>query len=277
MAKYIFYVDESGDQDLERVRADISSKGSEPFLIVGGALVVASEHENLKGQLQAIKDRIGKGTLHCSALNHLQKSYYARSAKGLHFLAFGAVSKKETVGNYRSEIAGAEQAESYYNKCAQYLLERVAEFAKLNAIKPKDICIVFEKKGKHNYERLRNFISKVRSDPHPKYENSKTLLNIDPQLIEAVGKNDDELLSLADLVAHALFVSLSETKTNFGIPEQRYFREIKPKFWCDPVTGQIANWGLKFIKGPVNMSLKGETSKMVNKLYKSNEALIKKR
>ncbi|MBU2891166.1 DUF3800 domain-containing protein [Celeribacter halophilus] len=276
MAKYIFFIDESGDQDLERFRAGISTKGSEPFLVFGGALIVASERESLEEQLQAIQERIGKNTLHCSDLNHLQRSFYARSAKNMHFLAFGAVSKKATVGGYKREIEGPQQAEWYYNKCAQYLLERIAEFAKVNEIKPEDIRIVFEKKGKHNYEQLRNFISTIRSDPAPKYESSKVLRHIDPRMIEAVAKHDDRLLCLADLVAHAIFVSLSETKTNFGIPEQRYFREIKPKFWCDPQTGRIANWGIKFIKGPVEMELRGETMRMVNKLYKPNEALIKK-
>ncbi|WP_321364343.1 DUF3800 domain-containing protein [uncultured Celeribacter sp.] len=276
MSKYIFLVDESGDQDLERYRQNIDSKGSEPFLIFGGALVVTRERGKLEEQLRAIEDRIGKGTLHCSALNHLQRAYYARSAQEIHFLAFGAVSKKETVGSYKGEIEGKEQAERYYNKCAQYLLERIAEFAKLNDIKAKDIRIVFEKKGKHNYTRLRNFISTVRGDQNPKYESSKVLEYIDPQKIEALEKKEEPLLCLADLVAHAIFVSFSETRTNFGIPEQRYFREIKPKFWHEPDTGKVANWGIKFIKGPVNMGLKGETRKMVDKLYRPNEALLKK-
>ena len=254
--RYTLYVDESGDQDLERFRDVGRSHGSDPYLVFGAALVPNNLKADFRKKLADIQRTIGAKELHCADLSHLKVSYLSNSVKNMRVLLFGAVSKKKTVGTYKEKISGKKQAEDYYNKCVHYLLERVGEFMSENGIEPSHLSIVFEKK-RHNYERLRSYIRTIQARPVD--ARARFLQRIDSLSITAQGKADEPLLALADVTAYSLYQCFNETLTNYGLPEQRYFREIKSKFWSDPETGVVANKGIKFIKGPVDMGLTGQT------------------
>jgi len=197
-------------------------------------------------------------------MTHLKVAYFARSVKDMRVQLFGVVSRKSIVGSYKKEIAGEKQAQYYYNKCLHYLLERVGHFLSVNDIPSKETSVVFEEK-KHDYQRLRNYI--VQNRRRPLHENARYLARIAPLSITSTKKTEETLLSLADWTAYAIYQSASETKANFMIPEQRYFREIKEKFWSDPETSKIADYSLKYIMR-YEMKLQGETDHLVQKLHR---------
>ncbi|WP_090206854.1 hypothetical protein [Yoonia litorea] len=89
-----------------------------------------------------------------------------------------------------------------------------------------------------------------------------------PVSIQAVTKKDEPALAIADLVAYALHKSFCSENNKLKLTEQRYLREIKSKFYSCDATGQIANFGIKFIRGPVDMGLKGEEMSFAMKFYK---------
>jgi hypothetical protein len=262
---YTLFVDESGDQDLEKFRTEERQFGSDPFLVFGAALVPNMYLDEYRRVLGELRNELSVNLLHCTEMSHLKRCYFARRVSKLRVLLFGVVSKKATVGEYREEISGDMEKQDFYNKCAGYLLERVAHFMQEEDIGSDQMSVVFEEK-KHNYQRLRSYIKAIGKTPFD--ERANPMSRLDPLCIRAEGKKDEVLLALADLTSFAIYQSVTETKSNFMTPEQRYLRELKDKFWKNPVTGQIANHGLKFIKGPKEMELKGETFKFVMKFYR---------
>ena len=261
---YTLYIDESGDQGLDRVRDETNSYGASPFLTLGAALVPNKLREDIRDDLNAISKELKGKELHCADLSHFDVSYFARRIKQQQILLFGVVSKKSTLGDYRENISGEKQSQDYYNKCVQYLLELVGRFMSEHKYKSDNLSVVFEKRN-HDYDRMRRYIKAIREKPID--ARARFLQNIDPLSILAISKRDEDLLALGDLVAYALYQSVNICLQNHEVPEQRYIREIKSKFWKNPSTGQIANFGIKYIKGPIQMGLSGEELKFAMKFY----------
>jgi hypothetical protein len=264
---YTLFIDESGDQDLEKFRTDERQFGSDPYLIFGAALVPNSALDRTRKQLEDLLTQFGSKELHCKDLVHLKRAYFARQVAGMQVLLFGVVSKKETVGDYRKEISGEKERQNFYNKCAMYLLERVGHFMSIYGYSSDQLSVVFEKKN-HDYQRMRSLLRSINETPFD--ERAKYLARVDPLGITAVGKKDELLLSLADLTAFSIYQSVSETKSNFMLPEQRYLKELQAKFWKNPKTGQVANHGLKYIKGPFEMRLQDDALKLAMKFYRKD-------
>ncbi|MEP1611605.1 MAG: DUF3800 domain-containing protein [Roseobacter sp.] len=264
---FTLFVDESGDQDLERYRTEPGEFGSDPYLVFGAALVPTSSLEDFRGELQEILKTIESRALHCTDISHLKRAYFARKVAGMQVLLFGVVSKKDTVGEYQKKIEGDNKRQDYYNKCAVYLLERVGHFMSIHNYSSEQLSVVFEKKN-HNYQRLRNFVRTIRKTPYD--SRARFLERVDPLSIRAEGKKDEILLSLADLTAFSIYQSITETNSNFRLPEQRYLRELKDKFWKDPENGQVAEHGLKYITGLEKMRLQGDALKLAQKFYRKN-------
>ncbi|WP_375551573.1 DUF3800 domain-containing protein [Rhodophyticola porphyridii] len=262
---YTLFVDESGDQGLDRVRSSIAEGGASPFLTLGGVLVPHSQMESLQNLVHSISAEFGKEILHCADLNHFQTAYFARIISTHRIKLFGVISKKSTLGEYGGDIKGLDQAQLYYNKCSQYLLELVGDFLGQHTIPASKFSIVFESK-KHNYQRLRAYIRSIRKNPIDR--RAVALNNIDPLSITDKSKSQEELLSIADLVAFSLFQSVNESKSNFGVPEERYLRELLRIFHREPKSGKVANFGIKYVKGPRAMNLSGQTLEFAQKQYK---------
>lgn len=246
--KYKLYVDETGDTGLNKVRQGIDSKGATPFLVFGGCLVPISRESELRRLLSDIRSELNKKALHCTKLSHFETARFARRVlEDAGVLLFAFVSKKETLGAYQGLIAGKGQDQRYYNKCVSYFLERVGHFMIENEVQPDQMDIVFEKRDGHDYEKLRNYIRKVQRNPHdPRL--GHFLAPIVPSRIVAVGKKEEDLLEFADLVAFSVSAAVTPSKANFGMPEQRYIRELKGKFFRDKETGVIGDFGLKIFK-----------------------------
>lgn len=230
----------------------------------GAALIPTTYAENHRKALRDFASKIGGKPLHCSDLGHFEVAAFAREVAQLKVLLFGVISKKSTLGDYREKIEGETQAEDYYNKCTHYLLERVGHWMSENDIGSNCLSVVFEEK-RHNYQRLRSYIQRVRSSPIDR--RAAYLAHIDPLSITAQGKSDEDLLAIADLVAFSLHQSVNTSKSNLGIGEQRYIRELERKFWRCSESGKVANFGMKYIKGPVTMGLSGSELAFAMKMY----------
>lgn len=266
--RYVFLVDESGDQGLKKVRESVSDRGASPYLTLGGVLIPETHIEATLNCLNDLSSRLGKN-LHCADLNHFQTAAFAREAASIKMLAFGVISKKSTLGDYLDGTPDEDIAQDYYNKCSHYLLELLGKFMSHHDVKSEDVSIVFERKN-HDYQRLRSYISAIRKSP--KDRRAAFLQSIDPFGITDRSKDEEPLLALADLVAFATFQSVNESQRNYGLPEERYMRELKKRFWRCPDTGQVAHFGLKYIKGPVTMGLSGQTMSFAMKAYQKKDS-----
>jgi len=202
-------------------------------------------------------------------MNHLNVAYLAKTMSRLRILAFGVISKKSTLGDYRKMIEGKKQAQDYYNKCSQYLFELVAMFCSEHGLGSADIEILFEEKRGHDYQRLAHYLGAIANKPID--SRAAKLYHLSPFIINAKNKADEPALAVADLIAYALHKSFCSENNRLRLTEQRYLREIKSNFYKHPQNSQIANHGIKFIKGPVAMGLSGEEMSFAMKFYNKSD------
>lgn len=248
MAKFTLYIDEAGDAGLDKIRNSVDGKGASPFLIFGGCLIRNEGRADLLETLESVRAAIGREDLHSTKLNHFQTALYARRVgTEARVKLFAFISTKATIGDYRRIIEGKGKDQRYYNKCVSYFLEQVGHFLLLHDIDPEELDIIFEKRNSHNYEKLRRYIGAIKKNPiDPR--SAFYLQPILPDKITAQPKTADPLLCYADLVAFSVSAAINASAANFGVPEQRYLRELKSKFFADKGSGAIGEFGLKVFK-----------------------------
>ncbi len=257
---YTLFIDESGQSGIKKIQT-AEVRGSSRYMTLGGVLipnVCLDDHNN---QLKDLTEKFGKPSLHCSRLNHDQICRFAKDASNLKSRFFGMISLKETLQDYGEEIENDDK--KYYNKCAQYLLERVGMFMAESEIQPNNLSVVFES-GNFEYSKLRGLISACRKNPiRPA---SKYLSYISPWAIGAKPKSEEPLLQYADLIAHSLFRCVDDALSRHGVQETRYLTEIKSNFWSDKNTGLIVGKGIYCVHSLKDIKVNAEVFAMLNQL-----------
>lgn len=149
------------------------------------------------------------------------------------------------------------------------MFELVAAFIGSKQLSASDVAIVFEKKRGHDYARLNRYLETISQKPiDPR---AAKLAHLFPNTIEAKSKAEEPLLAIADCVAYSLFKAFCSENNKLKLTEQRYLRELKHRFCSCERTGQIANVGIKFIKGPHAMGLTGRDRQFAMKFYKKSK------
>lgn len=256
--RFTLFIDESGDSGIGTVRSAEVSRGSSPYMTMGGALIANSSLANARETLEQIRIDVGKKRLHCSDLDHYQKLFYIRCLAKHKKRLFGVISFKDTLGPYKDTIE--ENSKKYYNKCAQYLLERVGWFMSENQIPADNLDIIFEK-GNFDYDKLKALIRACQKNPsHPM---TVHLRQINVRNITVKSKIDEPLTQMADLVAHALYKCVDKQDKNHFITEPRYLRELAPRFFGHPETQAIAGAGLYLVHSIDDLELDPEVREVI--------------
>ena len=159
--KYTLYVDESGQSGIKKVKSDTEG-GASRYMTMGGVLVRNENCEHLRKVLAELTSVVGKADLHCSRLKHNQTVRFAQTLAKEDVVLFGVISLKETLGSYKDDIGNSDK--KYYNKCAQYLLEKVGLFLEQVGCNENDISVRFEDGG-FDYGGLRGLIYSCRKSP----------------------------------------------------------------------------------------------------------------
>jgi len=228
-------------------------------MTLGASLIRNRSRKGIEDTLERISAQIGKSQLHCSQLNHYQILHFARQISQRNMRLFGVISRKATLGSYKSTIA--DNSSMYYNKCAQYLLERVGWFMETREIPPENLGIIFEE-ANIDYDKMRNLLWTCQSNPrHP---NTKKLQYIDIRNIEVKKKSDEPILQVADLVAHALYKCVDKQDKNFRIPEPRYLRELSPHFFGHPENQTVVGSGLYCVHSTRDLKLDADVEEILN-------------
>ena len=244
-SNYTFYVDESGDAGIGKIRTKTNG-GASPYMTMGGVLVPNIKYETLKVALNEFREEVtNQDDLHCKRLRHEQKVRFSEFLRSQRVLCFGVISLKSTLGAYKKDIGN--DSSLYYNKCAQYLLERLGVFLYTHDIPEGNIDIVFEK---GNYNKLKGLIAKCQENPI--HSNSKYLKRID---VNRIDKKDEPLLQLSDLVAHSLYRAVYGGEHN--VYENRYLECIRSRFFKKN-EGEIIGNGIYAVHSIKNLALPEE-------------------
>ncbi|MEM9900625.1 MAG: DUF3800 domain-containing protein [Pseudomonadota bacterium] len=239
--RFSVFIDESGDIGVSRVRTSESS-GSSPYFVMGAAVLQPAGCRRANSILEKAKDRIGKSKWkHATDLDHNAKVFLCRELTSANLRLFGVISNKATLKGYKEEINWDPQ--KFYNKCLQYLLELICSYLSRFDIGQDDISFVLEQRN-HDYDRMLRYLQRVKDNPL--YGQSEALTLLNPFGIVRRRKGEEQLLEVADLVSHALYQLTNKTKSNYDIPEPRYFDELQSRFGCDK-RGMILGTGIKCI------------------------------
>ncbi|MFD1157122.1 DUF3800 domain-containing protein [Roseovarius aestuarii] len=236
--KFTFFVDESGQSGIKKIRSKTEG-GASRYMTLGGVLVPNQLRNGIRNRLSKLASEFGKPDLHCSKINHNQICRFTQELAKEKILLFGVISLKETLGSYGEDIEGDDKR--YYSKCAQYILERLGLFLKLNGIAEDDVSICFEE-GNFDYSALRGLVSKCRQNPI--WAATKNLKHINPNSIYCSPKENEKLLQTSDLVAHALFRCVDDGPSTYGIKETRYINELRRRFFREKETQKIIGYGI---------------------------------
>lgn len=259
-ARFTVFIDESGEAGIGKVRSE-HGRGASPYMTLGGALVQNEDRETLEDVLEGVRSDLRKKTLHCSELKHYQILHFARQISRCRLRMFGIISHKNTLRDYKNEIDS--DSNKYYNKCIQYILERVGWFMECRGIPPENLDIVLEE-GNFDYKKMTNFLRICQQNPHHPF--TKKLQNVDLDNIQVKKKAEEPLLEIADLVAHALYKCVDKSKNNFGIPEPRYLCEISTRFFGHPDTLLLVGGGLHCVHQLRDLKLDHDVETVMSKL-----------
>ena len=259
-AKYKLLIDESGEAGISKIRSS-SSGGASPYMTLGAAILPINQCENVLSKLSTIASEVNKNSLHCSDLNHAQKVFYARCASKFKMRLFGVISKKDTLGTYKQNISN--DSKMYYNKCVQYLLERVGIFMEERQIDKDELDIVFEN-ANCDYERLKNLIRACQRNPQHSNTAKLKFINVDKFLIKS--KKDEPLLEIADLVAHSLYKCVDKQPKNYYIPEPRYLQELSPRFFGNFSNNKVINYGIYCVHSTAELDLDSDVKNILDQL-----------
>lgn len=235
---YTLYADESGQSGIKKVKSSTTG-GASRYMTMGGALVPDENREHIREALAGLAESFGRADLHCSKLNHNQIVKFAQTVAEFDVVLFGVISLKETLGSYKDDIEANDK--KYYNKCAQYLLERVGMFLDSVRLNEDNLSVRFEYGG-FNYNGLRGLIQACRRNP--RYPATRFLRHVNQNSITEVAKSDEPLLQLGDLTAHALFRCVDDGPSSYGVFETRYLSELRSRFFAARNTGMICGAGL---------------------------------
>ena len=262
--KYTLYVDESGDAGIKKIQGK-NEQGASPYMVLGAVLLPNSHREEIRSRLTDIAKLLNKNSLHCAELNHRQKIKFIREILPEKMLFFSVLSLKKTLGSYRDDISKNHQ--KYYNKCVQYLLEKVGQFMSQNNIDEEQITVEFEDCG-FEQGKLKNLLRACRRNP--RWPNTKYLQYIDPNNLAWRKKEEEKLLEIADLVAHAVYQCAHKGKRNYFITEPRYFYELSSKFYACPKTSKIEGFGFKSVHKVKDLELDEDVMNLIINLKRNN-------
>ncbi|MCJ8334993.1 MAG: DUF3800 domain-containing protein [Epibacterium sp.] len=212
MYKYVLYIDEAGDDALNKVQP-LDPNGASEWLILAGYLIRAEHEADCRDWLNGIAEDINSH----SRVIHFRKLSPRKGNRAAELLATHpsraviVASNKKNMRGYRNERAAkAGGKQWFYNWLVRILLERVTDFCNQDCDgKPTadhKIKVLFSQRGGHSYGQTKAYFEWLRLQRSPVLNKR----NIDFrylsfQLIDYVPHYLEAGLQCADIVASAAF------------------------------------------------------------------------
>lgn len=251
-AGFYLFIDEAGDEGIDRVRP-IDPDGAPEYFVMCGVLVSGTRLQEANAQLLLIKNKIGMSpndVLHFRDLRSDHKIAALEIIAASRMRLFAIVSNKRNMRKYRNArcegtyyeiVNGRRRPKRYnwfYNHTFRYLMERVSseciQYTAPNDSKPKKINVIFSLRQSHSYSQTRAYMHKLKLERRDKnYFNNKKQIEwpvVDPSLIDGKRAREEPLLQIADCVASAVYGAIDEDWLKHINPE--YIEIISPRFAC---------------------------------------------
>ena len=257
---FTVYIDESGETGIEKVR-DGKKPGASPYFVLGAVVCQPTSEVFARNAITQFRAEIGKTVWkHATELDHSEKAYLSQKLGRLPVRYFALISNKATLHNYKETIAS--NPHKFYNKCVKYLLECICGYLSKHVNSSDEIKVVLERRN-HDYDTMLRYLQTVKENPI--YGPSKSLTYLNPFGISTKAKGEDDMLEIADFVAHAVYQCTNRSQSNFGIPEPRYFLEMSSRFAGNKLNKPLGT-GVKCIQSLESLGLDPDIKKTLENL-----------
>ena len=247
MHSFIAYIDESGDDGLQRFREPGGGGGGSNWLVLSACVVRASRKLSLVGWRDEIKQSTGKRSpgrsIHFADFNHGQKRAACGviATKNLRFTS--VICHKPAL-----DAATFTTKNQLYFYLCRYLIERVSWLCRdaRPSVKEGDgrVKIVFSRRGGMSYLDFQEYMRLLRDGGG---SNTVHWPIIDIPNIEAKDHSGDAGLQLADCGASATASAFEPDP--YGNVEGQYLQAIRPQVYQRG--SNFLSYGMKF-HPPIN-------------------------
>ncbi|MGJ4955097.1 DUF3800 domain-containing protein [Bradyrhizobium sp. HKCCYLRH2015] len=247
---FYLFIDEAGDEGLDRIRPTDRNGASEYFVLCG-VLVRTEKYRELIESFNKAKQAIGltaSDEVHFRDLDENQKLVLLRSLSQAKFGLVAIVSNKRNMRGYRNLRCEAKNLEFlrgryrpsrynwFYNNLTRYLLERAsAECRRWTIPAYREVrCmeITFSLRKEFSYSQTRAYLFKIKTERHDRnYFNNRGQIDwplVDLRSIVGRKNRDEPGLQIADCAGSAIFRALDESWFGDGRPE--YLEMLSGKF-----------------------------------------------
>lgn len=248
---FLLFIDEAGDEGIERVKP-IDPDGSPEYFVMCGVLIRSHRHRELTAHLNAAKALVGLSPtqeLHFRDLQPGQQAIVIEHLAKFQHGIVAIVSNKRNMRGYRNRRVEKRFFEVdrrgnirpqrnswFYNHILRYLLERASAECERWTHKAfgmrRPIRLVMSRKGGFSYSQLRAYLLKLKVERHGSgYFNNKgqiTWAIFDPRAIECLRSKNEPGLQFADCIASAIHRGVDETC--YGTAEPAFVEKLAPFF-----------------------------------------------
>lgn len=265
--KYIAYIDESGDEGLNRVRP-LDPQGASEWLILS-AVVISAHRERepleLVKRMKAAFRNHQKPDIHFTDLNAAKKRVACSMIAAQPLRCFVVASNKKNMRRHRNLRAEKVPSRNwFYCWMLRLLLERVTHFVTSDSIKRhkqiEKVKFEYSEKGGQSYPQMKAYYEWLKSKPLFLPQGPLYWETMHQDLQEVHNHRERAGLQLADIVAGAFYKACDIYNT--GGCDPQFAKLLEPRM--ARADKKISGYGLKLMP-----SLKGA------KLLPEQEAIFK--
>lgn len=255
---YVAYIDEAGDDGLQKVKP-LDPNGASEWLILSAVVVRADREPEIPRWVEEIATRIRhrqQNQIHFKSLNDATRTMACRQLANRPVRLFAIASNKKNMKGYRNPFAEKIPSQCwFYCWLTRLLLERVTHFVKnrstLDFGEIKKLKIVFAKRGGFSYSQLGAYFEWLKL----KSSGNALVLPLGDLEWSVMDRNfmfvaqpiNEPGLQLADVVAGAFFKGCDVYDTKSCDPKFAELLRQRIARWPDTNCGQISGYGIKLM------------------------------
>jgi hypothetical protein len=271
---FFLFIDEAGDEGLDRIRP-LNKDGASEYFVLCGLLIRATKYQELVQSFNKAKHAIGLTSddeIHFRDLDDDQKWIVLNALSQLKLGLVAIVSNKRNMLRYRNSRCEAKNMEFvrgryrprrynwFYNNLTRYLLERASAECRRWTLPAygeiRSLRITFSMRKEFSYPQTGAYLLKLKTERRDRrYFNNKGQIDwsvVDIKSIEGRRNRDEVGLQIADCAASAIYRSLDESW--FGDCRPEYLELLSGKFIRKAVSPR--DYGFKLLpdgfRGPVS-------------------------
>lgn len=256
---YLAFIDESGDDGLEKFREPGGRGGSSSWLILSACLFrqvhgldAVAWRDEISAKMPEKKSR----TLHFAELNHNQRVVAAQTIATKPLRAMSVLAAKRPIpkGIY------TEKNQLYFYM-TRYLIERLSWLCRdLRPRVPEGdgrVAITFSRRGGMSYDAFREYLHRLEASDDQEVKIHWPVIDIDG--VDAKDHSSSASLQLVDAIASSFAAAVEPNP--YGNCELRYAEILKPITY--ERKSNFLSYGVKVVPKPDDCGLNDEQKRLI--------------